>query len=92
VNARPFSVFTAIFRLKQERRGSWSPRSASGLNLPKEDHLPNLPFTAPEWEKILWACEVYPDKGIYGFDLGDGSGRLFFSFGTPDSGSGTLQP
>ena len=41
---------------------------ASGLKLPKEDHLPTLPFTAPEWEKILWACEVYPNKGIYGFD------------------------
>ena len=31
---------------------------------------PTLPFTDSEIEKILWATEVYPNKGIYGLDSG----------------------
>src|SRR6202020_2207739 len=32
--------------------------------------MPTLPFTTQEMEKILWATEVFPNKGIYGFDSG----------------------
>ena len=32
--------------------------------------MPTLPFTAQEMEKILWATEVFPNKGIYSFDSG----------------------
>ena len=32
--------------------------------------LPTLPFSDSEIEKILWATEVYPNKGIYGVDSG----------------------
>ena len=32
--------------------------------------MPTLPFTDSEIEKILWATEVYPNKGIYGLDSG----------------------
>ena len=32
--------------------------------------MPTLPFTDSEIEKILWATEVYPNKGIYGADSG----------------------
>jgi len=65
---------------------------ASGLKLPKEDHLPTLPFTAPEWEKILWACEVYPNKGIYGSILGSGFGHSCSSSGTQACESGMWPP
>lgn len=32
------------------------------LKLPKVKPSPTLPFSAEEMEKILWACELYPDR------------------------------
>lgn len=35
---------------------------ARGVRPPKTDQSPTLPFTKGEFEKILWALEVYPEK------------------------------
>lgn len=32
------------------------------LKLPKVKTMPTLTFTTEEWEKILWATEIYPDR------------------------------
>ncbi len=32
------------------------------LKLPKVKPTPTLPFNPEEWEKILWATEIYPDR------------------------------
>jgi integrase/recombinase XerD len=32
--------------------------------------MPTLPFTDRDIEKILWATEIYPNKGIYGSQSG----------------------
>jgi integrase/recombinase XerD len=38
------------------------------LKQPVASFKPTMPFTDEEMEKILWACEVYPNKGIWGFN------------------------
>jgi integrase/recombinase XerD len=48
------------------RRGN----PALTLKAPIGRPLPTLPFTDAEMEKILWATEVYPNKGIYRFESG----------------------
>jgi integrase/recombinase XerD len=40
------------------------------IKAPLARSAPTLPFTDGEIEKILWATEVYPIKGIYGVDSG----------------------
>jgi len=35
------------------------------IKAPQTRPKPTLPFTDPEIEKIMWATEVYPNKGIY---------------------------
>jgi integrase/recombinase XerD len=40
------------------------------IKAPQSRPMPTLPFTDSEIEKILWATEVYPNKGIYGFESG----------------------
>ena len=32
---------------------------------PKVTHPPTLPFSKDEMDKILWACDLYPDTGMY---------------------------
>lgn len=32
---------------------------------PKVSHPPTLPFSQAEMEKILWACDLYPDNGRF---------------------------
>jgi site-specific recombinase XerD len=32
---------------------------------PKITHPPTMPFSKDEMEKILWGCDLYPDKGRY---------------------------
>lgn len=39
---------------------------AASLKPPQARLTPTLPFTDEEMEKILWATELYPTKGIYG--------------------------
>ena len=46
------------------------------LKTPKASFAPTLPFTNEQWEKILWATEVYPHKGIYR----EASGRRIRAF------------
>jgi integrase/recombinase XerD len=43
---------------------------ARAIKAPLTRPMPTLPFTDREIEKILWATEVYPNKGIYGFESG----------------------
>jgi integrase/recombinase XerD len=43
---------------------------AKPIKAPLSRPMPTLPFTDREIEKILWATEVYPNKGIYGFESG----------------------
>jgi len=45
-------------------RGWMEKNPAKGLTLPKENHLPTLPFSAGEWEKIRWAINLYPDRPV----------------------------
>jgi integrase/recombinase XerD len=40
------------------------------IKAPQSRPMPTLPFTVAEIEKILWATEVYPNKGIYGVASG----------------------
>lgn len=35
------------------------------MRTPKVSHPPTLPFSKAEIEKILWACDLYPDNGRY---------------------------
>ena len=50
-----------FFRFSQER--GWSQGNpAKVLKPPKEKQKQVLPFSDGEWEKILWATEVYPDR------------------------------
>ena len=46
------------------------------MKTPKTTFAPTLPFTTEQFEKILWATEVYPHKGIYG----KASGRRIRAF------------
>ncbi len=41
-------------------RGWIEKNPAQGLALPKENHLPTLPFSSGEWEKIRRAVNLYP--------------------------------
>jgi len=44
-------------------RREWLRRNpAEALKLPQTKIKPRLPFTDEEWEKILWATEVYPSQ------------------------------
>lgn len=43
---------------------------AKHIKAPLARPTPTLPYTDEEIEKILWATEVYPNKGIYGFESG----------------------
>jgi integrase len=49
-----------------QARGWVRENRAQLLKTPKVDIMPTLPFTDQEWEKIRWATELYPTKGIYG--------------------------
>ena len=51
-------------------RGWCKSNPALGLKKPKTKTLPTLPFTDEEIEKIVWATEEYPNKGIYSFQNG----------------------
>ena len=51
----------SFFRFCQE--SGWIPLNpAKSLNPPKESYAQKLPYTDEEFEKILWATEVYPDR------------------------------
>jgi integrase/recombinase XerD len=39
---------------------------AKGIKAPIGHHRPTLPVTNEEFEKILWACDLFPANGIYG--------------------------
>jgi integrase/recombinase XerD len=39
---------------------------ATSLKPPKVFFKPTMPFSDEEYEKIIWATEVYPPQGIYG--------------------------
>ena len=55
----------AFFRFCKTR--SWIKENrAVFLKTPKVSFKPTLPFTEEQFEKIIWATEVYPAKGIYG--------------------------
>ncbi len=43
---------------------------AKRIKAPIVRPMPTLPFTDRDIEKILWATEIYPNKGIYGFESG----------------------
>ena len=47
-------------------RGWVKENRAVFLKTPKVTFAPTLPFTKEEFEKLMWATEVYPLKGIYG--------------------------
>jgi integrase/recombinase XerD len=47
-------------------RGWIKDNRAVLLKTPKITMKPTLPFTGAQWERVLWATEVYPIKGIYG--------------------------
>jgi integrase/recombinase XerD len=65
---------TAVKKLERLRaffkfcvdRGWCKFNPAVPLKKPKARFRPTLPFTKEEVEKILWATEIYPIKGIYG--------------------------
>jgi len=38
---------------------------AKGIKPPIAHHRPTLPVTNEDFEKILWACDLYPTQGIY---------------------------
>lgn len=51
----------AFFKFCMERE--WiGTNPAKVLKLPKVKPNPTLPFSQTEWERILWATEVYPDR------------------------------
>jgi integrase/recombinase XerD len=55
----------AFFRFCLDR--GWTEKNAALLlKQPIASFKPTMPFTDEEVEKILWACEVYPNKGVYG--------------------------
>jgi site-specific recombinase XerD len=47
-------------------RGWRKGNPAAGLKAPVAKHKPTLPLTKDDFEKILWACELFPTQGIYG--------------------------
>jgi integrase len=54
----------AFFRFSMDR--GWTRFNAAvSLRKPKAKIRPTLPFSDSEVEKILWATEIYPIKGIY---------------------------
>src|SRR5439155_780600 len=56
----------SFFKFCEDRK--WvSSNPAKLIKSPKTDSAPTLPFSSPEWEKILWATEVYPNRGLYGY-------------------------
>jgi integrase/recombinase XerD len=58
-----------FFRFCVDSGWTWE-NPAKLIKPPLARPTPTLPFTDPEMEKILWATEVYPNKGIYGVDTG----------------------
>jgi integrase/recombinase XerD len=67
----PITSLKKLERLKAffgfcRARGWVKENRAVFLKTPKTEFTPTLPFTDGEWEKILWATEIYPIKGIYG--------------------------
>jgi len=67
----PITSLKKLERLKAflgfcKARGWVKENRAVFLKTPKTMFAPTLPFDAGEWEKILWATEVFPIKGIYG--------------------------
>lgn len=68
------SPLTAMKKLERVRaffrfcvdRGWCKFNVAAGLKKPKAKFKLRMPFTEQEVEKILWATEIYPIKGIYG--------------------------
>jgi integrase/recombinase XerD len=64
-----------LFRFSLER--GWCRRNpAVSLKPPQAKIVPKEPFSNAEMEKILWATEIYPNKGIYGI----GSGKRVRAF------------
>jgi integrase/recombinase XerD len=58
-----------LFRFAAER-GWRRDNPAMALKPPKATFVQKEPFSNAEMEKILWATEVYPNKGIYGTNSG----------------------
>jgi integrase/recombinase XerD len=58
-----------VFRFAVER-GWRRGNPAMSLKPPKTETVQKDPFSDAEMEKILWATEVYPNKGIYGVHSG----------------------
>ncbi len=58
-----------FFRFCVDSGWAWE-NPAKLIKPPLARPMPTLPFTDAEMEKILWATEVYPNKGIYGVDSG----------------------
>jgi len=47
-------------------RGWRKGNPATSLKAPVAKHKPTLPLTKEQFEKILWGCDLFPIKGIYG--------------------------
>jgi integrase/recombinase XerD len=54
-----------IFRFWQDR-GWVQSNPAKSLKAPKGNALPTLPFTKEEIEKIQWAVDLFPNRGVHG--------------------------
>ena len=70
-NVSPITALKKLERMKSffkfcEDRKWIKSNPARLLKTPKTSFAPTLPFTEEEWDKILWATEIYPIKGIYG--------------------------
>jgi integrase/recombinase XerD len=71
----PISARKKLERLRTflkfcQESGWTSENVALTIKAPLARPMPTLPFSDAEMEKILWATEVYPNKGIYGVDSG----------------------
>jgi integrase/recombinase XerD len=67
----PITSLKKLERLKAffgfcKARGWVKENRAVFLKTPKATFTPTLPFTEAEFEKTMWATEVFPTKGIYG--------------------------
>jgi integrase len=56
-----------FFKFCQE--SGWAQTNpATLIKAPMGKHIPTLPFTASEMEKILWAVELFPNRGVHGMN------------------------
>jgi len=67
----PITSLKKLERLKAflgfcKARGWVKENRAVFLKTPKANFAPTLPFDESQMEKIMWATEIYPIKGIYG--------------------------